>query len=333
MSSGTIVITGGCGFVGRHLAAELRRAWPAARVVVWDQQVGELPRGVTGAVIDITEPGSYREQLAALAPAWIAHLAAVPSAGQARLDESRAWRVNVAGTRHLLEAVAALSPSTRVLAVSTADIYGQGSSTSLSELPLAAAQPMNPYAESKWEMERVIEESFADRVLRVRPFPHVGPGQALGYVTADFASQVAAIEAGRQARVIRVGNLEAARDFTDVRDVVRAYRLLMECGMFGSACTADEHARGTCGVYHVASGRAVRIQDVLDQLLAFAMVPIAVEQDPVRLRPADTAALVGDASKLHQAAADLGGWRPRISLEQSLRDILAWWRQRVAVAV
>ncbi|MBI4022090.1 MAG: NAD-dependent epimerase/dehydratase family protein [Candidatus Andersenbacteria bacterium] len=323
MDEQIVVITGGNGFVGRHLVAELRRAQPAARLVVWDRQLDGLPEGAVGEVVDITRPDSYRERLSELKPAWIVHLAAVPSAEQARLDEMRARHVNVEGTRQLLEAAEELSPATKVLAVSTADIYGQGSSTPLPELSLKEARPRNPYAQSKWEMERLIEETYNDRVVRVRPFPHLGPGQALGYVTADFAAQIAAIEGGQQSGVLRVGNLEAIRDFTDVRDVVRAYRLLLSCGVPGE-------------VYHVASGRVVRIQQVLDGLRALSPAKIAVEQDPTKLRPADTPVLIGSAEKLRAATAgrqDGHGWEATIALEQSWRDILAWWRERVAVVV
>jgi GDP-4-dehydro-6-deoxy-D-mannose reductase len=328
-----IVITGGNGFVGRHLVQELCRAIPEARLVVWDRTVDNLPAGVDGVTVDITEPESYEDSLRKEEPAWVVHLAAVASAAAAQQDSEVAFRVNVQGTEQLLAAIERLSPQTRMLVASSADIYGQGSSTPLPELPLASAQPRNLYAESKWEMEKMIERSFAGRTIRVRPFPHIGPGQALGYVTADFASQIAAIESdfssvspsdktlprkpgGRTRPIIKVGNLEAKRDFTDVRDVVRAYRLLMERGRLGE-------------VYHVATGRATAIQTILDRLLGFSTVPIEVEEDPTRLRPSDTPVSVGDARKLRQETL----WRPEISLDQSLQDILAWWRERTRAIV
>ncbi len=303
-----VVITGGEGFVGRWLQKELKQAWPAAEIVSWD-----LPD------VDITKPETYSASLKKYQPTWLVHLAGLPGVGSSWQHADTVRRVNTEATTHLLEQVATSSPPTKVLAVSSADIYGLGSPTPLPELPLNQAQPKSPYAQSKWEMERVIEERFADRVVRVRAFPHLGPGQRTGFVAADFASQIAAIEAAyakasapKSRATIKVGNLEAQRDFTDVRDVVRAYRLLMEKGHLGE-------------VYHVASGQVVKIRTVLEQLLRLATVPITVEQDAERMRPSDTPILVGDASKLKAAT----GWQPEIPLEQTLRDVLDYWRQRV----
>lgn len=328
---GPVVITGGNGFVGKYLQEELRREWPEVNIEVWDPVKSADADHGTSLPIDITKPEQYRERLRELQPDWLVHLAAVSSVVTAAKDPELARRVNVEATRDLLEAAAELSPATRVLVTSTADIYGStplrpagrrgfAGQAPLPELPLSQAHPQNPYAQSKWDMEKMIEEQFLGRVLRVRAFPHIGPGQGLGFVTADFAAQIANIEksaASREARgsersgIIHVGNLEAKRDFTDVRDVVRAYRLLMEKGKIGE-------------VYHVASGKAVTIQEVLDQLLGLSEAKISVEQDEGRMRPSDIEILVGDATKLRQ----LTDWQPTISLEQSLRDILEWWRSK-----
>lgn len=334
MQKDTVIITGGSGFVGRHLVQELKREAPKTKVVVWDRSVEELADGVVGVVMDITKPETYRESLKSKQPAWIVHLAAVPSTTLASQNEEYARQVNVEGTRQLLEEVRRVSPNTRVLVVSSADIYGNIMESpppspsraglrragppirraGLSELPLKQARPRNSYAQTKWEMECVVEQRFNDLVIRVRPFPHIGPGQARGYVTADFASQIAAAEAGRGEPVIKVGNLEAQRDFTDVRDVVRAYRLLMQWGEIGEA-------------YNVASGRAVSIQHVLDILLELSEVEVKVEQDPKLMRPTDIPVLVGDSTKLRE----LTGWRPTISLDQSLKDVIGWWRKSVVL--
>jgi GDP-4-dehydro-6-deoxy-D-mannose reductase len=311
MANSTIVITGGGGFVGRWLLKELQIAHPERSVVVWDQQIANLPAGVEGIAVDITRPETYRDSLRQTQPQWIVHLAAIVAVPVALKDPALTHRVNVEGTRQLLEAIEATTPQTQMLVTSSSDIYGQGSETPLPELPLAEAQPTNPYAQSKWDMEKIIEADFNDRVIRVRPFNHIGPGQAIPAATASFASQIAAIEQGKQEPILTVGNLEAKRDFTDVRDVVRAYRLLLEKGKVGE-------------VYHVASGKAVSIQTILDQLLALSSARITVQPDPERMRPSDTSVVVGDASKLKKAT----GWQPEYSLETTLRDILEYWRQQ-----
>lgn len=299
-----VIITGGEGFVGKWLQQELKKAWPQTNIISWD-----LPD------VDITKLETYRDRLIKHQPEWVVHLAGLPAVGSSWQQAKKVRRVNTDASVRLFEAVERLSPATRVMAVSSADIYGAGSPTPLVELPLTEAHPKSPYAQSKWDMEQAIEAHFSDRVLRVRPFPHLGPGQRTGFVVADFAAQIVAIEKAQQPPVLKVGNLEAVRDFTDVRDVVRAYRLLMEHGMPGE-------------VYHVASGRGVRIRTLLEQLLKLAIVPIAVEQEVARMRPLDTPFLVGDAGKLQRAT----GWQPTIPLEQTLCDVLADWRQRAAMA-
>lgn len=315
----TCVITGGAGFVGQHLLAELQREQPSWRLVVWDRNVDRLPSSVEAHEVDVTQPATYQEHLQSLQPTWVVHLAALASVPHSLKDPSLVTTVNVTASVQLLETLIAVSPATKFFAVSSADIYGaaipemsdSAQGRGVVELPLDRARPVNPYAQSKLALERAIEERFLDRVVRARPFPHIGPGQALGFVTADFASQIVAIEAGRQDPVLRVGNLEARRDFTDVRDVVRAYRLLLEHGMLGE-------------VYHVASGNAVSIRSLVDVLLSLSVAAIEVVVDQERLRPLDVPVLVGDATKLRA----LTGWKPLIPLEQSLRDILAWWREQ-----
>jgi GDP-4-dehydro-6-deoxy-D-mannose reductase len=307
-----VIITGGNGFVGRHLTKELQQNWADAQIVVWDRQVRDLPEGVVGIEMDITNPETYQKSLQDTQPDFLVHLAAIASIPYALSHPEETKEVNVEGTRRLLQALTTYSPATKVLVVSSSDIYGQGSEVPLSELSLTDCRPANLYSVSKWEMEKMIEQDFTGMTTRVRPFTHIGPGQAQGFVTADFASQVALIEAGKQDPVLRVGNLSAKRDFTDVRDVVRAYRLLMEQGTSG-------------GVYNVASGKAVAIQEILDALLAMAKVKIMVEKDPAKQRPSDVPIFVGSAAALHEAT----GWKPTIALAQSLKEILDYWRDAV----
>ncbi|HBE90445.1 MAG: hypothetical protein A3G57_02750 [Candidatus Andersenbacteria bacterium RIFCSPLOWO2_12_FULL_45_8] len=334
---GTIVITGGNGFVGKHLVKELANEWPEAKLVVWDRTINGLPEGVQGTEVDITKPESYRLKLAEGQPKWIVHLAAIAPIPVAMKDPGLTRRVNVDATRDLLQLVREAAGDTRVLAISSSDIYGSTTfapssliqsamarnrsgvlsaeelgekSTPLPELGLDEAKPTNPYAASKLAMEEIIERDFNDLVIRARPFPHIGPGQGRGFVTADFASQIAAAERGLQRPVIRVGNLDTRRDFTDVRDVVRAYRLLMEKGQMGE-------------VYHVASEKAVQIREVLDKLVSMVNIKLEIVQDQEKVRKSDAKVLAGSAKKLR----DRTGWEAKISLDRSLGDILSYWRE------
>ena len=299
-----VVVTGGAGFVGRHLIQELNAANSKMEVISWDRPD-----------VDITDASTYDAQLTSLQPDWVVHLAAFSAPGDSFRQKELVWQVNVEATRMLLQTVEKRSPGTKVLAASSADIYGTalaaGKGQPVPELSLEDAQPCNPYAESKLEMEKMIVSEFNKRVMRVRPFPHIGPGQARGFVTADFAYQIAAIEAKMQPPIIKVGNLEAIRDFTDVRDVVKAYRLLMEQGSMGE-------------VYHIASGQGARISQVLDELLKLSEQEIAIEPDVAKMRPSDVPVLVGDAGKLKRQT----GWEPEIGLATSLKDVLDWWRSQ-----
>ncbi len=301
----TVVITGGQGFVGSYLKKELEQSWPEVKVLSWDRPE-----------VDITSKDSYVENLATEQPDWLVHLAAFSAPGESFKQKDLVWRVNVEATQVLLETIEQVSPQTKIMVASSADIYGTAEigkeGKPIPELDLEVARPKNPYAESKLAMEKMIIDKFQEKVVRVRPFPHIGPGQKEGFVTADFAMQIARIEAHKQDPQIKVGNLEARRDFTDVRDVVRAYRLLMEAGKMGE-------------VYHVASGQGTAISEILSMLLEQTKVKITVEQDPERMRPSDVPVLVGDASKLKNET----GWQPQIKLQDSLIDILNYWREEV----
>jgi len=312
MENRAVIITGGGGFVGRHLIAELQSSKEFDRIVVFDRNIGNFGQGIESYEVDITDIESKKDLIQEIQPAWVIHLAAIAGVGFSIEHPDITRTVNVFGTKSLLEITASVSPTTKFLVISSADIYGAVSSDPLSELPLSSAHPRNPYAESKLEMEALIEEEFNDRCIRVRPFPHVGPGQQKGFVTADFASQIAAIEAGTAGPVISVGNLTAVRDFSDVRDVVRAYRLLLEHGALGEA-------------YHVASGVGRSIESVLKLLIAMSRVSIIMKQDSSRIRPSDTPVVVGNTEKLKAAT----GWNTAIPFEQTLTDVLNDWRNRV----
>ena len=224
-------------------------------------------------------------------------------------------RTNVLGIVHLLDAARRLSLRPAVLVVGSAEEYGP---VGKEEIPIreeAPLRPASPYAVSKvaqGALALLYGPAGGMRVVTTRTFHHTGPGRGEAFAESSFARQLAEIEAGRRPPVLEVGNLEAVRDFTDVRDVVRAYWTLLDHGDPG-------------GVYNVCSGRGVRIRELLERLVALARIPVEVRVDAARLRPADIPALVGDPSRLREAT----GWSPRIELGTTLRDLIDDWRARL----
>ena len=279
---GTVLITGGHGFVGRHLQRQLgKRAVP------------------TDA--DVTDPSAIAEAIGSNRPDSVVHLAARSSVADSWTGTQDVWRVNVLGTVNVLEAVRTEASDARMLVVSTGQVYGQAEKIPTpEESPIA---PLSPYAASKAAAELACAQSELDIVI-TRPFQHEGPGRDERFAIGSWTRQIARLEAAGGGR-LQVGDLTSRRDITDVRDVCRAYELLLDRTVPG-------------GAYNVASGTAVRMQDVLGMLIAQARCPIDVEVDPTRSRPTDLAAVCGDASKLKAAT----GWAPTIPLEQTLVDAL-----------
>jgi GDP-4-dehydro-6-deoxy-D-mannose reductase len=236
------------------------------------------------------------------------HLAGAAHVGRAWSSAEETLAVNVRGTNHLLDALRFSSPQARVLIPSSAMVYGPSKDPLAEDDPLV---PSGPYGLSKLAQELLATRAVADRVdVRIaRAFNHVGPRQDPFFAASGFARRIADIEAGAWAPEISVGNLDAQRDLTDVRDTVQAYRLIVERGRPGRA-------------YNVCSGRAVIIGDLLDMLLRRSRVPIQVRIDPARLRPTDTPVLLGNPGRI---GSELG-WAPRIPLDRTLDDLLAYWR-------
>jgi GDP-4-dehydro-6-deoxy-D-mannose reductase len=298
------LITGLSGFVGPHLAALLQNR--GGKVAGLDLN-GQPP-------VDLLDPDAVRAALREFEPDRIYHLAGQSQAGRSWQDPEKTFRVNVAGTLSLLRAVAETAPRARVLLVSTSEVYGlpgRGGKLLAEEDPL---EPQNPYALSKMTAELMAglaAREFDLEVVRVRPAGHIGPGQPVGLVAADFASQVVRIERGEQEPKIRVGNLSARREFMDARDVVRAYADLIERGKPGE-------------VYNLATGWVLSIRELLETMLDVAGLKAEIVTDPARLRPHDDQALILDASRLRRAI----GWKPEIPLRQSLLDILQDWRSK-----
>lgn len=243
------------------------------------------------------------------------HCAGSPHVASSWSDTLTPLEANVLSTEHLLLATERHSPDTRLFVPSSALVYESSSAPLREESPL---MPRTPYGVSKLAQELLASRAERDRQLTVflaRPFNHVGPRQDSSFATSAFARQIAQIEAGQAEPVIHVGNLDARRDLTDVRDTVRAYQAIAEHGVPGR-------------VYNVCSGRAQRIGDLLDRLVALARVRVTVVVDPERLRPSDVPLLVGDGSRLR----DELGWRAEIPIERTLADLVDHWRNQVARA-
>jgi GDP-4-dehydro-6-deoxy-D-mannose reductase len=300
------LVTGGSGFVGHHLVAH--HAAAGDEVVTCDR--APLP---DGEVLDITDAAATVDLVGRVRPEVIYHLAGWADVGGSWHAPVEAFRANAEGTLNVLQAATDVGVD-RVLAVSSADVYG---AVSEDELPLTEDSPLrpaSPYAASKVAADFLALQAWLGRrlpVLRVRAFNHLGPGQTDKFVAPALASRIARneVEGGD---VITIGNLSARRDFTDVRDVVRAYRLLMEHGEPGE-------------VYNVCSGRDVAVQELADDLLAMASHPMRFETDPDLLRPVDVPVLRGDHTRLTKAT----GWQPDIPLSRTLTDLLDDWRTRL----
>lgn len=307
----TLVIGGG-GFVGAYLIAELNAGGHRVHAT---KLPGEEIRGTcTIHDLDILQPEAVSALLEQLKPDWIFHLAAQSSVALSWKRPQLTVDVNVKGTLNLLEAVRRLAHQPRVLLIGSGEEYGPVHCCPVGEdTPL---HPGNVYAATKacqGMLGEIYAKAYGMDLLCVRAFNHVGPGQAPMFVVSDFCRQTAAIELGRQEPVIRIGNLSAKRDFTDVRDVVRAYALLAEKGVAGR-------------VYNVGSGKAVEIRGILDLILAQSDVKIQAETDPAKLRPVDVPVVEADIRRLQEDT----GWQRQIPLEQTIRDTLAYWRTELA---
>lgn len=314
-----VLVTGACGFVGGHLVEFLRAEHPEVEVLGLDRPHGAAPeeRAAEVSVLkaDLDDGASLEAALRGVAPDRVIHLAGQSSVQHSWTDPGGTLRTNVLGVVHLLDALRKLSLAPRVLVVGSADEYGP---VRPDEVPIRedrALRPSSPYAVSKAAQGLLALQYASPRGLSVivtRTFPHTGPRRGETFAESSFARQIAEVEARRRGPVLQVGNLEAVRDFSDVRDVVRAYWALLEEGKSGE-------------VYNVCSGTGTPIRELLQMLIAIAGVDVEVRLDPDRLRPADVPVLVGDPRKLKQAT----GWEPRIGLDQTLRDLLDDWRERV----
>ena len=305
-----ILVTGAAGFAGSHLTDLLLRS--GADVVAWHRPGGSPPREGSAArweAVDLLDRDRVDAAVASLRPSAVYHCAGEAHVGRANASTESTFAINVRGTHHLLEALERLDAPVRVLVPGSALVY-ESASEALTEAH--TLKPASPYALSKLAQEMLAVKQHGRLAVTIaRAFNHVGPRQDPHFAASGFARRIADIELGRWAPEISVGNLDARRDLTDVRDTVRAYQMILERGQPGRP-------------YNICSGQAISIRELLDRLLARARVPVAVKVDPARYRPNDTPLLLGDPARLR----DELGWTPEIPIERTLDDLLEYWRSK-----
>lgn len=309
------LIIGAAGFVGSYLIHHLKND------LHWEVLATKMPQetiaidDITIYDLDILDKESIQRLLRELRPDAILHLAAQSSVGVSWKNPDLTIDVNIKGSIHVLDSIRTLDYTPRVLLIGSGEEYGHILPT---ETPISedtVLRPGNIYAATK-ACQNMLGKIYADAyqmdIVSVRAFNHIGPNQTPIFVVADFCKQVAEIEAGLIPPVIHVGNLSAARDFSDVRDVVRAYGLLLQKGKSGET-------------YNVGSGYAITIEEILRKILLHSKITIQVEVDKEKLRPVDVPIIEADISKLQACT----GWDPEITLDQTITDVLAYWRNKV----
>lgn len=314
------LITGISGFVGSHLAEYLiaHTDWQIFGTVYGRlDNIAHLRDRITIYPAELSRLEVVRFILEETRPDYIFHLAAQPISSLSRLDPWFTLENNIRAQLNVLEAMVQLKLSGRVLVVGSAEEYGKIRPEDLpvdEETPL---RPVTPYGVSKIAQDFLGLQyylSYGVAAVRVRSFNHVGPRQREGFVAADFAKQIAEIEAGKRPPQVVVGDLSAGRDFSDVRDVARAYYLALTRGAPGE-------------VYNIGSGTSHTVRELLETLIRLSGREVAIVQDPARLRPVEVPAVMADIRKFKACT----GWKPLIPFEQSMRDVLAYWREQVRI--
>lgn len=309
-----ILITGATGFVGHHLITQLREKKSRLFGTFFpmpDEGVTQMD-GVDLFYLDIRNADAVRKIVARIKPDRIYHLAALSNVRLSWEMRREAIETNILGTFHLYDAIRETVPSAKILFISSSDVYGGITEKERSYKETDEVRPISPYAFTKISGEslsRLYSDVEGLDIRIARSFPHTGPGQSRDFVCSDWAGQVADIEREGRRPLLHVGNLDVRRDFCDVRDVVRAYSLLMEKGIKGR-------------IYNVCSGNAVSLKKILDILFSLSEQKLSVETDSARLRKTDCLSLSGDPQRIR----DEVGWVPQIPLAQTLSDLLNYWR-------
>jgi GDP-4-dehydro-6-deoxy-D-mannose reductase len=306
-------ITGLTGFVGQYLADFLQKN----KIKVYGTSYPEKPPPNKKNIfhIDIRKEKKLSQFIKEIKPEFVFHLAAISNVHVSWEKRKITMETNVIGTFNLLEAVRKFSPQSKILLVGSSDIYGYSIEKKRLLKENLDTNPINPYGVSK-NCQEIIGKFYSSIeniwIIITRSFNHTGPGQNPSFVCSDWAKQIAEIEKGKREPIVKVGNLESIRDFSDVRDIVRAYFLLLLKGKKGE-------------IYNVCSGKAYSLRKILDILISYSKISIKVEIDTKKLRKTDFPFLVGDNSKLISHT----GWQPQIQIEETLLDLLNYWRQKV----
>ncbi|MBP6085307.1 GDP-mannose 4,6-dehydratase [Candidatus Gracilibacteria bacterium] len=300
------LVTGSGGFVGKYLVDYLKTLGYETHGIERSQSSqNNLHIG------DITNREFVASVIEKVRPDLVFHLAAYSLVKTSFQDPTLVHKVNVEGSRNILDALQSKVPQARFLYVSSAVVYGMTTNDHLSEIDEVV--PTSPYAQSRIDTEKMLLHYPLPWIVS-RSFNHTGPGQAAEYVLSDWCKQAVAIELGKQEPIIKVGNIESVRDFMDVRDIVKIYHLLLTTGV-------------SYEIYNVGSGVRYRLGDLLNMILSFINVPVQVEVDGARERSQDTTLLVADTTKLNQL---IGEHQLLHSIEQTLLDILSYWRSKLS---
>lgn len=309
------LIIGAAGFVGNYLIDHIQKncIWSITVTKMKHESISRT--GVDIRDLDILDYDQVRVLLKDLRPDYIFHLAAQSSVALSWENPGLTVDVNIKGSLNVLNSIRELDYKPRILLIGSGEEYGRVRECEIPVIEDNVLRPGNLYAVTKAcqnMIGNIYAQAYGMHVMMVRAFNHIGPNQTPQFVVSDFCKQIAELEKGIRKNAIRVGNLAARRDFTDVRDVVKAYVLLIENGMPGE-------------VYNVGSGQAISIQEILDKIIQFSNVSVLVEVDPAKMRPVDVPVIEANITKLKECT----GWTPEISLETTLKETLDYWREEL----
>lgn len=310
-----VLVTGASGFAGSHLVTELTQPDYEVHGTVFGQDSDQGLNLKFAHHINLMEREAVKTLIQEIKPDWIFHLAALSSPSKSFDDPRKTLTNNIEAQVNLLDSARLLDQKPKILIIGSAEEYGRVSDDNLPIDENAPLNPMSPYAVSKVAQDFLgLQYYLAYKlpIVRVRPFNHIGERQTEAFVLPAFAKQVAMIEAGKQDPIIKVGNLTSIRDFTDVKDMVKAYELALKNGVAGE-------------VYNIGSGHGITISELLDELLKLSRTPITIQEDPVRMMAADVPALVSNATKFNQVT----GWVPELPFKETVNRVLDYWRSRV----